>query len=211
MDYLGHIVSGQGVSVDPSKIQSVWKWPIPKTLKALRGFLGLAGYYRKFIRGYNTITTFLSALTKNSFVWSDEAKQAFKALKEVLTSPPVLALPDFNSPFTIECDASDFRTGAVLLQKDHPIAFISQELKSSGKASSAYEREMMSILLATKKWRQYLLGKEFIIKTDHKPLKFLLDQRLHTEAQHTWLLKLANYWFTVEYKRARKMLQQTDY
>ena len=203
--YLGHVVSNQGVAVDKSKIQAILDWPIPKTLKALRGFLGLAGYYRKFIKGYSTLAAPLTALTKKqAFQWNGTAQKAFEDLKFALTNPPVLALPNYNSPFVIECDASASRIGAVLMQENHPIAYISQELKTSNKYASAYEREMLGLLLATKKWRQYLLGREFIVKTDHKPLKYLLEQRLYTEAQHTWLLKLCNFRYRVEYKKGKE-------
>jgi len=191
--YLGHVASADGVAVDPDKIRVVLDWPIPKTLKALRGYLGLTGYYRKFIKGYNTIAAPLTALTKkDAFLWGDTTQKAFAALKVALTSPPILAMPNFSIPFIIECDASSTRIGAVLMQKGHPIAYVSKELKKPEKWVSAYEREMLAILFATKKRRQYLLEREFIIKTDHQPLKFLQEQRLYTEAQHTGLLKLHN-------------------
>jgi len=203
--YLGHVVSAQGVAVDQNKIQAVIDWPVPKTLKALRGFLGLTGYYRKFIKGYSTLAAPLTALTKkHAFHWDEKAQKAFENLKIALTNPPVLALPNYTSPFVIECDASATRIGAVLMQDNHPIAYISQELRDSSKYASAYEREMLGLLLAIKKWRQYLLGMEFIVKTDHKPLKYLLEQRLYTEAQHTWLLKLCNFKYKVEYKKGRE-------
>jgi len=191
VEYLGHVLFANGVSVDHKKIQAVIEWAAPHPLKALRGFLGLTGYYRKFIRVYNTLAAPLTALTKkNAFHWTEDAQSAFKKLKQALTSPLVLALPDFDSPFVIECGTSSTRIGAVLMQRNHPIAYINQELKSVDKHLSAYESEMLGIILATRKWQQYLLGREFIIRTDHKPLKHLLEQRLYTEAQHAWLLKL---------------------
>ena len=104
----------------------------------------------------------------------------------------------------IECDASSARIGSVLMQNNHPIAYISQELKKSAKVSSAYEREMLVILFAIKKWRQYLVGKKFTVRTDHKRLKYLLEQRLYTEDQHMWLYKLHNYQFDVENKKGRE-------
>ncbi|XP_035544148.1 uncharacterized mitochondrial protein AtMg00860-like [Juglans regia] len=117
VDYLGHIISGQGVKADPSKIQTILDWPFPKTSKALRGFLGLTGYYRKFIRHYGLLAAPLTQLlTKNGFVWTQEAELAFKKLKEAVTRPPVLALPDISKPFTVECDASGKGIEAVLMQ-----------------------------------------------------------------------------------------------
>lgn len=203
------MISVNGVSVDYKKIQAVIEWPSPKTLKALRGFLGLTGYYRKFIRGYITLAAPLKAFTKKTSHWSKETKDAFENLKHVLTSQPVLTLPDFGAPFIIECDASSIRIGAVQMQNGHPFAFISQELKNPQKHISAYEREMLEIILASKKWRQYLLGREFIILTDDETLKHLLEQKLYTEAQHSWLLKLLHYKYTVEYKKEKRTWWQT--
>jgi len=105
----------------------------------------------------------LTSLTKNSFQWSDNAQKAFESLKEALTTPAVLALPDFSLPFIIECDASATKIDIVLMQNKHPIAFISQEFKRPDKLTSAYERKMLAILFAVKKWRQYLLRRQFII------------------------------------------------
>ncbi|XP_042953538.1 uncharacterized mitochondrial protein AtMg00860-like [Carya illinoinensis] len=113
---MGHIISFEGLRADPNKIQSMLDWPTPKNTKALRGFLGLTGYYQKFIKGYGVLAAPLtSLLKKNNFGWNVDAEQAFQRLK-VVTQPPVLRLPDVTRPFTIECDASGTRIGAVLMQ-----------------------------------------------------------------------------------------------
>ena len=133
------------------------------------------------IRGYSTLATPLTALAKKqAFQWTETTSQAFVNLKQALTSPPVLALPNFTLPFVIKCDALASRIGAVLMQNYHPIVWNTRVQR--GLHQLMREREMLGILLAIKEWRQYLLSKEFIIKTDHKPLKYLLEQRLDIEA-----------------------------
>lgn len=151
--YLGHIVSRDGVEADPSKIQAILEWPIPTTVKELRGFLGLTGYYRKFVPRYGKICQPLYLLTKkDSFLWSSQAEEAFQTLKSTMSSPQVLALPNFALPFELEFDASGNGIGAVLQQHGRPIAFTSKPLGSKNQALSAYERELIVIVHAVKKW-----------------------------------------------------------
>jgi hypothetical protein len=167
VDYLGHIVSAEGVCVDPGKIKAMVDWPLPSNIKSLRGFLGLMGYYRKFIRGYGSIATPLTAmLKKNSYSWSDSARAAFNVLKTAVTQAPVLALPNFSKQFTIECDASGLGVGAVLMQDKRPIAYLSKALKGKALHMSTYEKELFALVTAIQKWRPYLFGHSFVVKTD---------------------------------------------
>lgn len=127
ISYLSHVISATGVAMDLDKVQAISDWPQPRSARAVRGFLGLAGYYRKFVKNFGTIAAPLTVLLrKEGFSWTDDAGTAFNALKTAITTAPVLALPDFAKPFIIECDASTYGFGAVLLQDHHPVAFFSR-------------------------------------------------------------------------------------
>jgi hypothetical protein len=202
VDYLGHIVSESGVQADPGKIQAMVDWPFPTNIKALRGYLGLTGYYRRFIKGYGSIAAPLTTmLKKNAFTWDDVAKEAFQNLKSVVIEAPVLALPNFAQPFVIECDASGLGIGAVLMQNGKPIAYLSKALKGRALLMSTYEKELFALVTAIQKWRPYLLGQSFVVKTYQQSLKFLLEQKVGTPFQQKWITKLIGYDFTVEFKK----------
>ncbi|GAU45349.1 hypothetical protein TSUD_84720 [Trifolium subterraneum] len=201
VDYLGHIISGKRVTVDPEKIQCVIDWPIPKNVKGVRGFLGLTGYYRKFVKDYGKIAKPLTGLTKkDNFVWGNEAREAFEKLKLIMISAPVLTLPNFDIPFEVECDAAGRGIGAVLMQNKHPIAYFSKALSAGNLSKSVYEKELMALVLSIQHWRHYLLGKSFVVYTDHKSLKHFLQQKISSPNQQCWLAKLLGYQFEVHYK-----------
>jgi hypothetical protein len=167
----------------------------------VHGFLGLAGYYKKFVHNYGTIVVPLTALLKKEgFTWNNDAAAAFSALKGAMTSAPVLALPDFAKPFVVECDASTYGFGAVLVQDGHPIAFYNRPVAPRHRSLAAYERDLISLVQAVWHWWPYLWGWRFTVKTDHYSLKYLLDQRLATIPQHHCFGKLLGFDFTVEYK-----------
>lgn len=174
-------------------------------MKQLRGFLGLVGYYKRFVKSYGQISRPLTELLKkDSFQWNPEATAAFKELKEALTTAPVLGLPDFSQPFEVETDASGNGIDAVLMQEGRPIAYLSKSLNPTQRTKSVYDHELLAILLAVKKWSQYIVGRTFIIRTDHCSLKFLLEQKLSTLLQHKWLAKLAGYNFVIQYKKGNE-------
>lgn len=201
IEYLGHVISKAGVMVDPAKVQSVLQWPVPTSVKGVRGFLGLTGYYRKFIANYGKIAKPLIELTKKEgFKWNEEAEKAFQTLKTAVTSSPVLTLPNFELPFEIECDASGKGVGAVLMQMKHPIAYFSKAFTASKLSKSAYDKELMTLVLAIQHWRHYLLGRRFVVYSDQKSLKHLLQQRITTANQQEWMAKLLGFDFEVVYK-----------
>jgi len=167
VDYLGHKVLGDGVQANLEKIQAMVDWPLPKNVKSLRGFLGLTGCYRKFIKNYETIVVPLtSLLKKNAFERNEEANHDFQMLKEAVTYAPALALPNFTQSFVIECDPTGVGIGAVLMQSNRPIAFLSKALKGRALHLLTYEKEHFALVMAIQKWRPYLLGQTFVVKTD---------------------------------------------
>lgn len=187
--------------MDLSKLKAIKNWPEPTNLKQLQGFLGLTGYYRRFIRSYANIAAPLTdLLKKDSFKWNTFAASAFLKLKEVMTSAPVLAIPNFQLPFTLETDASGIGIGAVLSQNNHLIGYFSKKLSPRMQKQSAYTREFFAITEAMAKFRHYLLGHKFVIKTNQRSLKELLDQKLQTPEQQQWLPKFLGYDFIIQYK-----------
>jgi hypothetical protein len=199
--YLGHVISAVGVAMDPVKVQAIIDWPAPHSVRDVRGFLGLAGYYRKFVHNYGTVAAPLTALLKkDGFAWDDGAAAAFVDLKAAVTSTPVLAMPDFAKIFIVECDASSHGFGVVLVQEGHPVAFFSRPIAPRHRALAAYERELIGLVQVVRHWRAYLWGRQFVVKTDHYSLKYLLDQRLATIPQHHWVDKLLGFDFSVEYR-----------
>lgn len=160
-------------------------------MKDLRSFLGLSGYYRKFVRNYALINKeLINLLKKEDFTGTEKAQDAFEALKSALTTAPVLVVPYFSKPFVLETDASKSGIGAVLMQDDHPLAFISRSLGPIWQKLPVYKKELLAIVFAVQKWEQYLIAGHFIIKTDQKSLKWLLQQKISTPFQQFWLSKL---------------------
>lgn len=152
VEYLGFSISGNRARIDPRKIEAMQNWLTPTSIKALRGFLRLTGYYRKFIKDYGVIDApFTALLKKDSFHWSLDADLAFNVLKHAVSNPPVLALPDFSKPFVVECNASGYGLGAVLMQDNRPLAFHSEALIGRCLHLSTYEKELLALVKAIKK------------------------------------------------------------
>ena len=174
--FMGHILSESGVRPNPDKIKAILEVPVPKDVKELRGFLGMANYYRKFIPGFASKAEPLTALTKKGVRWAIGEKQlgSLQALKEAMSKAPVLRFPDLSRPFCLTTDASQVAAGAVLSQLtedgDHPIAYASFKFTETETRYSAIERELLAMVRGVEQFRPYLWGTEFVIRTDHKPL-----------------------------------------
>ncbi|WVY92875.1 hypothetical protein V8G54_031963 [Vigna mungo] len=195
IEYLGHVISGAGVSAEPKKIEAMWKWPNPKDATALLGVLGLTGYYRRFVQDYEKISKPLTQLLrKNTFQWTEEAQQAFTILEEAVPRLPTLAIPDFSKPFVVETDAS----------RDWALSLLESSLVRRAQNKSVYERELMVVVQAVHKWKHYLLGAHFMIVTDQKSLKFLTEQKLLTEEQFKWASKLIGFDFEIRHRPGRE-------
>lgn len=206
LTYLGHVISARGVSTDTKNIVAMQTWPVPSNTKEVRGFLGLAGYYRKFVRNFGVISSLLTDLLKKNvvFCWTSEHEASFQSLKQALLSAPVLALPDFKKPYEIETDASDIGIGAVLMQAGHPIAFLSKALGPKSRGLSTYEKESLAILMVVEKWRSYLQFAEFVIRTNQRSLVHLEDQWLATPWQVKAMTKLQGLHYRLLYKKGMK-------
>lgn len=208
--YLGHIISEEGVKPNPEKIQAIKGYPAPKTHKELKQFLGLVGYYRRFIKDFSSITQpFTSLLKKNiSFKWEMRQQINFEKLKQLLSSEPILQYPDFNKEFLLTTDASDEGIGAVLSQgvigNDLPIAYASRTLNKAERNYNTTEKELLAIVWATKHFRPYLYGKRFKIITDHKPLVWLFNVKDPSSRLMRWRLKLEEYNYEVLYKEGKQ-------
>ena len=175
MQFLGHVLTPDGVLVDPSKVQNVLDWKSPKSVHQIRQFLGLAGYYRRFILDFSKIAQPMTRLLQKEakFDWSPSCEEAFQALKIFLTTAPVLAQPDIDRPFDVYCDASKTGLGCVLTQDGHVIAYSLRQLKKHEVNYPTHDLELAAMVHALKIWRHYLLGNKVHIFIDHKSLKYI--------------------------------------
>ena len=205
LEYLGHDVSVEGIKVSSCKVKAIQEWPIPKTVKQVRSFVGLANFYRKFIKGFSAIAKPLTELTKKDvpFEWKEEHDLAMKTLKDKMSQAPVLLLPKLELPFQVNTDASGFAIGGVLQQDQggglRPVAFESRKFNKTERRYSTYERELLAILHACRTWRHYLLGKHFVVKTDHHSLRYMFSQQQFLGRMFKWMGELQDYDFDVEY------------
>jgi transposase InsO family protein len=204
---LGHLVSARGIQPIMDKVAAIVELPPPTNAKGMRRFLGMMEHYRKYIPGYARLAAPLQVMTRKSvcFVWTDEAAAAFQSLKDALCSAPVLALPDWQQPFVLTTDWSRAAVGAVLCQvqsgtqEEHPIAFASRALTVAERNYAATEGECLAVKWAVDKFRYYLHGRRFLLRTDHKALEWLATARFANSKLERWAMHLQAYDFEVEY------------
>ncbi|WVZ81069.1 hypothetical protein U9M48_028493 [Paspalum notatum var. saurae] len=199
--FLGHIVSKGGIMVDPSKIGSVMDWKVPEVVKEVRGFLGLAGHYRRFIESFSKIAKPMTSLLEKGvpFIWTKERQAAFDELKKRLTTAPVLTLPDLTKSFTVYCDASKEDLGCVLMQEGKVIAYASRQLRKHEVNYPTHDLELAAVVHALKIWRHYLFGNRCEIYTDHKSIKYIFTQNELNMRQRRWLQLIKDYDLEIHY------------
>ncbi|WVZ75890.1 hypothetical protein U9M48_023910 [Paspalum notatum var. saurae] len=190
VSFLGHILSEKGVAVDPSKVEDVLNWKQPEIVTEIRSFLGLAGYYRRFIKDFSKTAKPMTSLTK---------KNAKYTLKKLLTSTPVLAQPDVTKPFNVYCDASGNGLGCVLMQEGRVIAYASRQLRKHEVNYPTHDLELAAVVHALKIWRHYLLGNTCHVYIDHKSVKYILTQPELNMRQRRWLELIKDYDLEIHY------------
>ncbi|WVZ15466.1 hypothetical protein V8G54_013032 [Vigna mungo] len=201
LQVFGHVISAGGIAVGPAKVRAVLEWETPRSVSDVRSFVGLAGYYRRFIEGFSKIVAPLTQLTRKDqpFVWTDRCESSFQELKQRLTKAPVLVIPDVNQPFVVFCDASYQGLGCVLMQEEKVVAYASRQLKVHERNYPTHDLELAAVVFALKIWRHYLYGAKFQVFSDHKSLKYLFDQKELNMRQRRWMEFLKDYDFELQY------------
>jgi ribonuclease HI len=208
VSFLGHIITDGGISVDPTKVKDVLKWEPPRTVKEIRSFLGLAGYYRRFIEGFSKIVKPLTTLLEKDreFKWTDACQDSFEELKRRLTTAPVLVMPDLQKGFDIYCDASRQGLGCVLMQEGHVIAYASRQLRKNEQNYPTHDLELAALVHALKIWRHYIMGTKFPIYTDYKSLMYIFTQKDLNLRQRRWLELIKDYDLDIQYHPGKSNL-----
>lgn len=200
---MGHIINANGVETDPEKVENIRNFPIPDNLTRVQRFLGMANYYRKYIKNFAKIARPLHNLSckNNPFIWSSNCQEAFEKLKTALSNSPVLIFPDFSETFYVTTDASEYAVGAVLSQgrlpDDRPIQYFSKSLTGAQIHYATIHKELLGIILAIEQFRYYLFGRQFVVITDHKPLVALFRQTKIGSRLLRWKIFLSEYDFKI--------------
>jgi hypothetical protein len=201
VSFLGHTITDGGIVVDPSKVQDVLNWNPPKNVPEIRSFLGLAGYYRRFIEGFSKIVKPLTSLLEKGmkFKWDDKCQACFEELKKKLTTAPVLIMPNIHKGFDVYCDASRQGLGCVLMQEGKVVAYASRQVIKHEQNYPTHDLELAAIVHTLKIWRHYMIGNKCQIFTDHKSLKYIFTQRDLNLRQRRWLELIKDYDLDIKY------------
>jgi hypothetical protein len=207
ISFLGHILTAEGVVVDPGKVETVSNWQQPTNVSKIRSFLGLAGYYRRFIEGFSKIARPMTELLKKEkkFNWTESCEKSFQELKRRLTTALVLTLPDIQRDFVVYCDASRQGLGCVLMQDGKVVAYASRQLKPHEQNYPTHDLEFAAVVHALKIWRHYLIGNKCEIYTDHKSLKYIFTQPDLNLRQRRWLELVKDYNLEIHYHPGKPM------
>ncbi|WVZ62833.1 hypothetical protein U9M48_012533 [Paspalum notatum var. saurae] len=204
--FLGYIVTPPGIEVDETKIDAIRSWPTPTTVTQVRNFLGLAGFYRRFVKDFSTIAAPLNELTKKCvmFHWGTTQEKAFNTLKDKLTHAPLLLqLPDFGKTFELECDASGIGIGGVFLQEGKHVAYFSEKLNGPSLNYSTYEKELYILVCVLETWQHYLWPKEFVIHSDHESLKHIRSQAKLNKRHAKWVEFIESFPYIIKHKKGK--------
>jgi hypothetical protein len=199
--FLGHIINRDGLAMDPKKVAAILDWKTPKDVRGIKSFIGMAGYYRRFIEGFSKIARPMTALLakKVELKWTPACQKSFETLKEKLTTTPVLILPDVHKPFSVYCDASYIGLGCLLMQEGKVVAYSSRQLKVHEKNYPTHDLELAAVVHALKTWRHYLYGQKCDIYTNHKSLKYIFTQSELNMRQRRWLELINDYELEIHY------------
>ncbi|GJX25392.1 putative reverse transcriptase domain-containing protein [Tanacetum coccineum] len=201
VQFLGHVIDRSGVHIDHAKIKAIKSWVVPTTETEVRQFLGLAGYYKRFIEGFSLISKPLTKLTQKDkkYEWGKEEEEAFLTLKQKLCSAPILALPEGTKDFVLYCDTSLKGYGSVLMQREKVIVYSSRQLKVHEENYITHDLELGAVVFALRLWRHYLYGTKCVVFTDHKSLQYILNQKELNLRQRRWIELLSDYDCEIQY------------
>jgi hypothetical protein len=200
--YLGFFISANELKMDPSKVEVINNWPSPRNVFEVRSFHGLASFYRKFIRNFSGISTTMMDTVKKrhkSFHWIAEVEKSFNLLKRKITEQPVFVLPDFQKTFQVKCDTSGYAIGAILSQEDRLVSYFSEKLDEANLKYSTYDKEFYAIIQALKKWRHYLIPKEFELYSDNHALQFVSQRDKLNQKHAKWVEYMQNFTFVIKH------------
>eukprot|EP00253_Pinus_taeda_P016078 PITA_16078 len=206
IQYLGHVISKEGIAVDPEKIKAIMDWPVPKDVADIRSFMGLAGYYRIFVEGFSKVAFPITSLQKKgkAFQWTPNCQQSFEQLKHLLTTAPILRIADPDKDYVVCTDASKEGVGGVLMQEGRVVAYESRKLKEHEQKYSAYDLELTAVIHALKMWRHYLVGRKFLLLTDHHSLTNYFSQPTLNARQARWVDFLSGFDFEIKHLQGKE-------